>query len=345
MARQPSVSRMISDVAAELGLEVHREPEWGYAGYMNLPSGRSYFRNQHVGLNELGAAEVAKDKDQTAYFLRDAGFPTIEGRTFFTPQWAQENHAGTDRDVLHAYPYAKSLGLPVIVKPNSLSQGNAVAAAYSRSEFMTAARRAAKADGRVVLVQRFVAGQDYRLVVLDGEVISAYERLPLQIIGDGESNIAQLLEHLNEQLLQANRGTHITVDDYRVRARLRRLRMTAASIPTDGELVRLLDNANLSSGGTSIDFTSSAHTSYRDLAIAATATMGLRLAGVDIIARGSLTQPLPSEHWIVEMNASPGLDHYASMGDAQTKVVNGLYRQVVLALLAGSRPTRQGKTL
>lgn len=331
MPRRPTISAMIVEAARELGLRAHLEPEWGFAGYIELPNGdRSYFRNQHVDLNGLGAAEVAKDKDQTAFFLRAAGFPTIEGATFFAREWATS--LGSDRHIGRAYGYAKRLGLPVVVKPNSRSQGQGVAVAHSRADFQIAARHALRAD-RVILVQRFVRGRDYRIVVLDSQIISAYERLPLAVVGDGTSTVSQLLRRLQAGFTRRDRDTLLDETDYRIVSRLARLGMTMSTVVRQGRSVQLLDNANLSSGGTAVDVSSSIHPAYAQLAIKAATTMGLRLAGVDVISQGSITEPLASEHWIVEMNASPGLDHYATMGTPQAELVRRLYRQVVEALV------------
>jgi len=299
-----------------------------------LPDGtRSYFRNQNVGVNPLGAAEVADDKEQTAYFLAVAGISTIEGAVFFDPHWAGRVGA-PDRSIDCAYEYAQSLGLPVVVKPNSRSQGEGVAAAFSRREFLAALHRAALLD-RVVLVQRYVQGRDYRLVVLDDDVISAYERIPLRVLGDGHQSVGDLLTSLRAQFVLEQRETTLDASDPRIGERLARSDLTLASVPSPGEVVYLLDNANLSSGGTAVDLTTEVHEGYRELAVRATRVMGLRLAGVDIIAEGSLTDPVVDQHWIVELNAAPGLDNYAALGPAQMSRVDTLYGRVLDALCVG----------
>ena len=94
----------------------------------------------------------------------------------------------------------------------------------------------------------------------------------------------------------------------------------------------MLPNANLSTGGTSVDVTDFIHPFYNKLAICLTKDMGLRLCGVDLmIVDGDITKP--SKQWyIIEINSAPGLDHYASIGKKQTKIVEDLYTKVFIAM-------------
>src|SRR4051794_4725838 len=117
---------MIARVAPRHGFDVHLEPAFHYVGQLVAPDGRhTYFRNTHFDLNGQGAAETAHDKDYAAYFLSRMGYPVPEGKAFYSDDWARAVHS--DRDIQAAYAYARSLGFPVIVKPNRESQGAWVA--------------------------------------------------------------------------------------------------------------------------------------------------------------------------------------------------------------------------
>ncbi len=80
-----------------------------------------------------------------------------------------------------------------------------------------------------------------------------------------------------------------------------------------------------------MDVTETMHESYRRLAINVTADMGLRLCGVDLLCP-DIVKPLSREHVVLETNAAPGLDHYASTGKRQMKIVEDLYMQVLRAI-------------
>jgi len=102
------------------------EGDWNIAGQILYPSGKKrYFRYSSLDLNTLGASEISKDKDYANFFMQRMGYKIVPGKTFFSPVWAKAIDA--DRGTDAAYAYAKSIGFPVIVKPNSGSQGKGVA--------------------------------------------------------------------------------------------------------------------------------------------------------------------------------------------------------------------------
>ncbi|MBI4093229.1 MAG: hypothetical protein HY420_04870 [Candidatus Kerfeldbacteria bacterium] len=176
-------------------------------------------------------------------------------------------------------------------------------------------------------------GRDYRLVVLDDEVISAYERIPLNIVGDDKTSIQRLLQMKQRLFIAAKRGTRIKVDDPRIAEKLKRQGLALRSVPSLGERVFLLDNANLSSGGDAVDVTASVNIAFRQLAVRLTSDMNLRLCGVDLMVDGHISgPPVPGKYWVLEINAAPGLDHYAKTGKAQKRIVEELYLKVLRRL-------------
>ena len=101
-------------------------------------------------------------------------------------------------------------------------------------------------------------------------------------------------------------------------------------MPAKGQRVFLLDNANLSTGGDSVDVTETVHPTFKKLAIALTRDMGLRMCGVDLMVNGDISRkPVRGTYWILEINSAPGLDHYAKIGRAQEKIVEDLYLKVL----------------
>lgn len=103
-------------------------------------------------------------------------------------------------------------------------------------------------------------------------------------------------------------------------------------VPSKGERIVLLHNANLSSGGDAVDVTSSVHVTFSQLATDLTREMGLRFCGVDLIVVNGTIEQARNEYYILEINAAPGLDHYADMGARQKKIVDNLYLKVLLAM-------------
>jgi D-alanine-D-alanine ligase-like ATP-grasp enzyme len=181
---------------------------------------------------------------------------------------------------------------------------------------------------RVALVQQALTGRDYRLVVLDGKVISAYERVPLSVTGDGRAPVLALLARKQRAFERGGRDTRIKVDDPRIREKLARQGLDLQSVLERGRQVFLLDNANLSAGGDALDVTAEVHPEFRRLAVRLTKDMGLRMCGVDLMIAGGIEQR-PQRYWILEVNAAPGLDHYAASGKAQQAIVEALYLKVL----------------
>lgn len=324
----PTLGKILRKIAPEIGASVVMEPEWEIVGQIKFKNGRhSYFRYNTLDLNPMGASEIARDKDYAYFFMNQLGYPIVPGsKAFFSDRWSKAI-GSPRRNIDGAYHHAQKLGFPVIVKPNSGSQGTGVSLVHNKKEFYKAARGIFAGD-RVMVVQEPVRGKDYRIVVLDKKIISAYERIPLNVIGDGKSSIKKLLKEKQKQFIASSRDTHIKVDDPRIATKLKHQKLNIKSVPQKGETVYLLDNANLSTGGDSLDVTEKIHPAFKKLAVNLTRDMGLRLCGVDFMIDGDISQK-PGKYWVLEINSAPGLDHYARIGSAQEKIVEGLYLEVL----------------
>lgn len=318
-------------IAPKIGATVLLEPEWEIAGQITFKDGgRSYFKFNSIDLNPLGSSAIAEDKDYANFFMKKMGYPIVPGsKTFFSKEWAKTIGAPT-RNIAAAYKYAQRLGFPVIVKPNSGSQGSGVALVHTKREFYRAMRTIFQQD-QVALVQQPVFGKDYRLVVLDQELISAYERIPLHVLGDGTSTIRKLLRMKQRQFELNKRDTQIRPEDPRIMDKLQRQHLTFLTIPDKGQKIFLLDNANLSTGGDSQDVTQFVHPEFKRIVIQLTQDMGLRLCGVDLMVNGDIREK-PEQYWVLEINSAPGLDHYAKSGKEQQKIVEDLYLKVLKGL-------------
>jgi D-alanine-D-alanine ligase-like ATP-grasp enzyme len=324
-----TVGGILEREGRKLGIKVVVDPTWRIAGQITTKKGaKRYFRSMSLDLNTQGAAAISSDKDYASYFLKKMGYPVVVGQSFHSDAWREE--IGSDRDWRKALPYAKKLGFPVIVKPNSKSQGKGVTLVFNAAELRAALLSIFTYD-RIALVQKPVLGHDYRIVVLDGTVISAYERSPLTVTGDGKSSIRSLLALKQKEFAHAGRDTKIKPDDPRIAQKLARKGLSLASVPAKDTKVTLLDNANLSAGGDAQDVTDTMHPAWKKLAVRIASDMNLRFTGVDLMVAGDIAKP-PKKYWVLEVNDSPGIDNYAAIGPAQRKVVEKLYRAVLKAM-------------
>lgn len=170
------VTSVAKEVADELSLSLTLEGEWGYVGCFTLANGkRRYFRNTYLDINASAAAEVAKDKSYAAFFMNERGYKTPVGRSFLTPTRAQE--LGVINDPSAPTLYANGLGYPVIVKPNGGAQGKGVSKVTTPNQLGAAISLASQRDD-LFLIQEYVTGREYRVCVLDEELVLIYRRIP-----------------------------------------------------------------------------------------------------------------------------------------------------------------------
>ncbi|WP_341678621.1 cyanophycin synthetase [Niveibacterium sp. SC-1] len=244
---------------------------------------------------------IAQDKELSKRLLAAAGVPVPHGRPA--------------RDVEDAWAAANEIGLPVVVKPQDGNQGKGVTVNIETREHLEIAYKAAFEISNEVLVERYLPGSDYRLLVVGDKLIAAARREPPHVLGDGTHTVRELVEIVNRDPRRgeghATSLTKIRFDDIAL-ARLAAQDMTAETVPPRGQRVILRNNANLSTGGTATDVTDDVHPEVAARAIEAAKMIGLDVCGVDVVC-DSMLEPLEDQGGgIVEVNAAPGLRMHLS---------------------------------
>ena len=242
------------------------------------------------------AEAIAQDKELTKTLLHAAGVPVPAGRPVLNAE--------------DAWAAACEIGGAVVVKPQDGNQGKGVAVNLLTREQVEAAYAVAVEVSDEVLVERYIPGHDYRLLVIGNKLIAAARREPPTVVGDGVRSVRELVELVNSDPRRgtghATSLTKIRFDDIAL-ARLATEGLTADSVPARGARVVLRNNANLSTGGTATDVTDDVHPDFAARAVAAAQTIGLDIAGVDIVC-DSVLKPLEDQGGgVVELNAAPGL--------------------------------------
>jgi glutathione synthase/RimK-type ligase-like ATP-grasp enzyme len=317
------------------------EPEYGYVARINYidDSHRVIYGND-LGLNAGAACELAKDKGHAKFLLRTLGVACPKGAEFLLPHWSesirQRPRQGMKPDIKtieEADPYIqKHLGYPVYVKPVNGSKGARIFKVYDQGELLQVFSGYQQDRVRVALIEEPIEMEDYRIVVLDGQLISAYKRVPFTVTGDGRSTIAELIDTMQQRYFSEGRDTKVVTDDPRMAQHLSRSGRSLQSRPARGEEVTVVPVSNLSAGGTSVDVSQGISSRWVSLAAYIANNFNLRICGVDL-ACNNITDP-ESQHSVLEVNAAPGLDHYASSGADQQKIVDDLYTRVLNACQA-----------
>ena len=265
------------------------------------------------------AVDLVSDKDLTKGVLEQAAVPVPRGQV-----------VETEDEALSAF---RALGAPVVVKPLDGRQGYGVSLNLSTAEEVREAFRIARDFSSSVLVEELLVGRNYRVLVIDGEVVAASERLPCHVVGDGARSIAGLIEAANLDPLRGEGHekplTKIVVDEI-VLAHLRKHGRMLKDVPESGEVVTLRDGINLSTGGVARDVTDEVHPSIAELCVRAARAVGLDICGVDLVVPDISEQFGPGRGGVIELNASPGLrmHHHPSEGrprDVGGKIVGKLF--------------------
>ncbi len=247
------------------------------------------------------AEAIAQDKQLTKKLLAAAGVPVPLGREVLTCE--------------DAWAAACEIGLPVVLKPKGGNQGKGVTVNITSREQLDAAYATAAAFSEEILVERFMRGHDFRLLVVGDKLVAAARRAAPHVVGDGTHSIRELVAEVNRD---PRRGTghstsltQIRFDDIAL-ACLATQGLTADSIAPFGQRVPLRHNANLSTGGSATDVTDDVHPAIAERAVSAAQMVGLDICGVDVVC-DSIAHPLEGQGGgVVEVNAAPGLRMHLS---------------------------------
>jgi cyanophycin synthetase len=201
-----------------------------------------------------------------------------------------------------------------VVKPQDGNQGKGVSVNITARQAFDNAYATAERYG-TVLVEKFLPGHDYRLLVVGKQLVAAARREPPLVVGDGKHTVRQLVDQVNADPRRgeghATSLTKIRFDDIAI-GRLHAQDLEPESVPAKGRRVILRNNANLSTGGTATDVTDEVHPEVKARVIAAAQMVGVDICGVDVVCE-SLSRPLEEQNGgIVELNAAPGLRMHIS---------------------------------
>lgn len=242
------------------------------------------------------AESIVQDKELTKTLLHAAGIPVPLGREV--------------NDVEDAWLAACEIGVPVVIKPLDSNQGKGVTVNLVTAEQVKAAYMIAAEISDNVLVERYIPGHDYRMLVVGNKLVAAARREPPQVIGDGVQSIYELVEQINRDPMRGEGHvtslTKIHLDEISI-AHLAAQGLTAESIPVKGMRVVLRKNANLSTGGTATDVTDDVHPELAARVIAAAKVVGLDICGVDVVCDNVMSSLEDQGGGVIEVNAAPGL--------------------------------------
>lgn len=289
------ISAALVNTAQQFGIPWRRLIEGD--SYVQLGEGRYrklIYRAATEHTSMLGS-RIAREKSIANKILDNAGFPVPEQKL-----------VGNKQDAVNA---AMQMTYPVVIKPMSTDRGKGVHPNINKLSHLSKAYEDASQYGLVV-VEKFIAGDEHRLLVINGSMIAASKRLPAHVFGNGRDNVEQLVKAVNEQ---RSKQKNVLIKLHEIQLNefsalcLRTQGHSLSSIPKHGEMVRLTEVSNVAVGGQPVDVTEQVHPDNQALAIRACALLGLDVGGVDFITEDISRSYMDVGGGICEVNYFPGI--------------------------------------
>jgi len=238
------------------------------------------------------AETISRDKDLTKSILQACGVPIPQGRAV--------------ESLADAWDAAQDLGLPVVVKPVDGNHGRGVFINLETQQDIEAAYAVAVDEGSGVLVEKFIRGNEHRLLVIGGKLAAAAKGKTASVVGDGRQTVSELIESQINSDPRRGRGEEQPLNPVRIdsaaRLELKRQGFHSDSIVPAGREVLIQRNGNVA-----FDCTDDVHPEVAEMAALAAKAVGLDIAGIDLVAE-DISRPLQEQGGaIVEVNAGPGL--------------------------------------
>jgi D-alanine-D-alanine ligase-like ATP-grasp enzyme len=266
--------------------------------------------------NSKLAVRVMGMKEVSSRLLRSRGHAAPENTVF------QKN------DLERAWNWAKPI-LPVVVKPYNGQMGNLVFVNIDSYEEFKQCFEKVTEKHETVLVEQFIKGNEYRFTYVNNQIVGVANRVPANIVGDGENTIKQLVVLKNEERESRKNPIHkqLPLDEESERV-LAKKGYSFEYIPEAGETVYLRNNSNVSTGGDAIDVTDKISRDIKNRVRKAIRSIpGIEVCGVDVLINGDDIN-------ILEVNLGPMLSmhHHPWEGKKRNvigKVVDGMFPETV----------------
>ena len=304
----PSTGAIVEE-ARRRGIPVRRLNNYSL---VQLGLGRNLHRIQATLTDRTSAigVEIAQDKDDTKRVLENIGLPVPKGDVARTVEGALE--------------VADEIEYPVILKPLAANHGRGISGRLGDPDQLRAAWETSSAYGSRIVVEQFAEGRDHRVLVVNGKVVAAAERVPAHVVGDGKHTIRELIDI-------GNRDSRRGVGHTKSLTRLPSDRITTEflsssgrtmdTVPSKEEFVGLRQTANLSTGGTSIDRTDEMHPDNVTACEMAAGVVGLDIAGIDVLTPDISVPFRENGAVIIEVNAGPGIRMHTHPAEGEPRNV------------------------
>lgn len=271
-----------------------------------LDEARSFIKVYNEDMEEYIYQATKTSKDVSTY-------PFITDNKELVKDVLRENNINTPNGIILEKGVSKRdltyyirpfIGKSMVVKPNTTNKGIGITVfekPVNEKDLIDAINNAFKYDTKVI-VEEFKKGLEYRFLVIGDECVCVVHRRAASIVGDGKSNIEELIKLKNKEPWHGLSGRIITIDDS-LKDILKRKKLSLKSIPEKGKRIFVKDNSNCSTGGESIDLTDEMPDEFKRIAVKAAKLFNAKICGVDIL----IENYNKFEYSVVELNDNPGI--------------------------------------
>ena len=241
---------------------------------------------------------IMENKVVTKKLLKDNGIVVPEGKDYSNIDLAKNDY--------------RKYGAGTVIKPKSTNFGLGITIfkdEFSKEDYDRAIEIAFKEDSSI-LIERFVKGKEYRILVIDDEVVGILHRVPANVVGDGKRNIKELVREKNEDPLRGE-GYKTPLEKIKLceseKMFLKAQNLNFEYIPQQNEVIYLRENSNISTGGDSLDFTDEILEVYKKIAVKSAQAVGARICGVDMMIDKIDSENIEKNYAIIELNFNPAI--------------------------------------
>lgn len=241
---------------------------------------------------------IMENKVVTKKLLKDNGIVVPEGKDYSNIDLAKNDY--------------RKYGAGTVIKPKSTNFGLGITIfkdEFSKEDYDRAIEMAFKEDSSI-LIERFVKGKEYRILVIDDEVVGILHRVPANVVGDGKRNIKELVQEKNEDPLRGE-GYKTPLEKIKLgeseKMFLKAQNLNFEYIPQQNEVIYLRENSNISTGGDSLDFTDEILEVYKKIAVKSAQAVGARICGVDMMIDKIDSENIEKNYAIIELNFNPAI--------------------------------------
>ncbi|MDD6796285.1 MAG: ATP-grasp domain-containing protein, partial [Clostridiaceae bacterium] len=283
------------------------------------------------------AVDIASDKKLTKEILKNQNIPVADGAIVC--------------NAISLLQEGERIGYPVVLKPRYGCKGRGIVLNIQNDKELIEAYNTLKDEYKDIIIEKYIEGNDYRVCVIDYNVVAVSLRIPPSVIGDGKSTLKQLIRNLNED---SSRGydhekplTKVKINEEMLRF-LSKKGLNLDMIPKYNEEIILRENANLSTGGVAIDYTDVISCENKEICIRAAKAIGLDICGIDI-KTNDISKSLKDYGVIMEVNAAPGIRMHVYPVEGKTRdvgeaILNTQYNGVPYNIPVVSITGTNGKT-